>query len=120
MGLSDNMFDNVARIRRVACPTLIIHGALDSTVNVRESHALAAACGADAVERRAVALNIRQGLSHNGFDVQKDIARPMWDAFPNLHQGDPLPLSNAPNWLLRQAVWVAPDVAQRVPYQYDA
>ncbi|MDP2133154.1 MAG: alpha/beta fold hydrolase [Sulfuritalea sp.] len=51
-------FDDIApvnTIRRVACPTLLVHGADDTTVPVSEAHAIHAARSGDQVQLKVVA-----------------------------------------------------------------
>eukprot|EP00929_Paragymnodinium_shiwhaense_P086748 TRINITY_DN47198_c0_g1_i1.p1 TRINITY_DN47198_c0_g1~~TRINITY_DN47198_c0_g1_i1.p1 ORF type:complete len:497 (+),score=85.78 TRINITY_DN47198_c0_g1_i1:115-1605(+) len=109
--MAPDIFNNVRRIRTVRCRTLIIHGDEDTTVDVSQAEELASCCGLDAlttslpsISSGHVRLDIRRGLGHNGFDVQKDIARVVWNSFPDLQQGAALPLASAPSWLERRAV----------------
>jgi dipeptidyl aminopeptidase/acylaminoacyl peptidase len=51
-------FDDIApvnTIRRVSCPTLLVHGAEDTTVPVNEAHAIHGARSGDHVQLKVVA-----------------------------------------------------------------
>eukprot|EP00927_Polykrikos_kofoidii_P055004 TRINITY_DN49321_c0_g1_i1.p1 TRINITY_DN49321_c0_g1~~TRINITY_DN49321_c0_g1_i1.p1 ORF type:complete len:392 (+),score=53.50 TRINITY_DN49321_c0_g1_i1:122-1297(+) len=112
-----DVFNNVDRIRFVRCRTLIIHGSVDGVVDVGQARELYEACGSATEKQVAVRLNIRQDLDHNDYNVDMDIARPMWEAFPELWMtsSDPLKLK-ADAWLKLRVECLAPDVAERVPY----
>eukprot|EP00927_Polykrikos_kofoidii_P049618 TRINITY_DN43655_c0_g1_i1.p1 TRINITY_DN43655_c0_g1~~TRINITY_DN43655_c0_g1_i1.p1 ORF type:complete len:402 (+),score=35.49 TRINITY_DN43655_c0_g1_i1:230-1435(+) len=112
-----SVFDNIAKIRNVRCPTIIVHGSEDNIVDIRQAHELVAACGKDVGRPQKVCLSVRQGLGHGGFDIQMDIVRPIFDYFDDIAQGDPLVLREASSWLRLGAVTsLASDVASRVPY----
>jgi len=120
-GWFPHVFDNLTQIRSVGCITLLIHGKADRTVDVNQAYELAEACGADETHRPPVFLSLRDGVDHNNFDIEVDIAKPMKDIFPHLLDPEPLeypPLKTSPAryWLRKKSAWVAPDVADRVPY----
>eukprot|EP00931_Biecheleriopsis_adriatica_P071624 TRINITY_DN45522_c0_g1_i1.p1 TRINITY_DN45522_c0_g1~~TRINITY_DN45522_c0_g1_i1.p1 ORF type:complete len:206 (+),score=29.32 TRINITY_DN45522_c0_g1_i1:3-620(+) len=116
VGWITDVFDNGTRIRNVNCRTLIIHGQEDELVGVNQAHALASACGADANERATVSLNIRDGMSHNDFDIKQDVIYPIMEAFPDMYDGPPLPLSMAESLLALQPEQLAREVLSRAPY----
>lgn len=68
-------FENSKLIERVRCPTLIIHGQADNVIP--ESHAieLHQNCGAPSK------LIMPAGMTHNEWDMQKDIIKPMEQFF---------------------------------------
>jgi len=112
-------FDNLARIRSVGCPTLILHGSDDMTVGMSMAFELSAACGVDVKDRKPVNLVIREGKDHNNMDVKGDIIYPIHKYFSELHTGEPLLLPRSELYLGRQPENLAIDVQARCPYDPD-
>lgn len=116
-GWFPSMFENETNIRRVHCPTLIVHGRLDNIVSVEQAYLLADACGAEVVDRKSVVLVIREELNHNDFDMQKDILDPVQQTFPALREGDVLSLGGLRHFLELQPEFIPGDVLARVPWK---
>lgn len=117
--IGQSEYDNLARIRSVGCPALLLHGSEDMTVGMNMAFELSAACGVDVKERKPVNLVIREGKDHNNLDVKQDIIYPIHKYFPDLHAGEPLSLTRSALILERQPEKLANDVQARCPYDPD-
>lgn len=114
-----DVLDNSTRIRSVQSPTLILHGKEDRLVDVGQASALASNCGADVKDKPRVLLNICNGVGHDNMDVKRDIIQGVQEAFPNLQEGEAISLASADRFLHAQPLYLAADVAARVPYSAD-
>lgn len=64
-------FDNLSEIKKVRCPTLIIHGQKDTLIP--ESHAIELHKNCSAPSK----LIMPEKMTHNDFDIYNDLVKPI-------------------------------------------
>jgi dipeptidyl aminopeptidase/acylaminoacyl peptidase len=64
-------FKNLEAIEKVKCPTFILHGQRDETVNFSHSQQLCDACGGPAI------LVLPEDMDHNNLDTLKHFISPL-------------------------------------------
>ena len=74
-----DMFNNLARMPKVDCPTFIVHGQADTLIPVQQAQDLNNACGGPTF------LVTPPNMTHNEFDFYEDLIRPLMQFLMQMH-----------------------------------
>ena len=87
-------FDNISKMQRVQCPTLIVHGELDTLVPRSQGEALAGSLGSLAAARRVARLHVCPQMGHDITELNEQVLNPVKGFLKEIavfHEGNPRP-----------------------------
>jgi len=76
-------FDNSEMLRKVRAPVFIIHGQKDTLIPYQQSEALINSCEVS----KGTFLVLPPEMTHNLFDIEDDLTRPLINFLNHLNQG---------------------------------